>query len=430
MKIAVVGSGISGMLAAYLLASRHEVTLFEREGRLGGHTNTVRVRHEGRELAVDTGFIVFNERNYPNFCRLLHHLGVACRPTTMSFSVRDPARNFEYGGSSPAGVIGPWSNLLRPRWWRVVGGVARLGRTGTRALAGAGPHETLADLARTGSISRAVLEDYLLPMAAAIWSAPQRAMLDFPAGFLLRFFDNHGMLDLRERPRWRTVRGGSGSYIEAMRPVLDPITRLNAPVLGVRRDGGGVTVRSPGVAERFDQVVLATHSDQALAVLEDPSVDEREVLGAMPFQTNDTVLHTDARQLPTCRRCWGAWNYRLSGDPARPVAVTYNMSMLQGLDTREPLCVTLNDAGTIDPGKVIARFRYDHPLYTVEGERARARRGQISGFHARTHYCGAYWRNGFHEDGVVSALRVCEAFGVSLDTLGTRPTPAPGEVAA
>ena len=430
MRIAVVGSGISGMLAAYLLSHRHEVTLFERDVRLGGHTNTVKVRHEGRELAVDTGFIVFNRRNYPGFCRLLEHLGVESRPTTMSFSFSDPACSFEYGGSSLGGVIGPWTNLLRPRWWRVVGGISRLARTGKGALADAAPHETIADLARSGRISQAVLDDYLLPMAAAIWSAPHRAMLEFPAQFLLRFFDNHGMLDLRERPQWRTVLGGSSAYIDAMRPVLEPITRLSTPVLAVSRRGQGVAVRTERGEERFDEVVLATHADQALAVLEDPSGDERAVLGAMPFQTNDTVLHTDARLLPTRRRCWAAWNYRLTDDPDRPVAVTYNMSILQGLDTDEPLCVTLNDTASIEPGRILARFRYDHPLYTLEGDRARARWEQISGRHTRTHYCGAYWRNGFHEDGVFSALRVCEAFGVSLDTLGVQSRAEPEEAAA
>ncbi|MFG0259377.1 MAG: NAD(P)/FAD-dependent oxidoreductase [Phycisphaerales bacterium JB041] len=430
MSIAVAGSGISGMLAAYLLSQEHDVTLFERDARLGGHTNTVRVTHEGRELAVDTGFIVFNERNYPNFCRLLRHLGVDSRPTTMSFSLRDPVRKFEYGGSSLPGVVGPVSNLLRPRWWRVVGGVARLGGAGKSALAAAAPNETIADLARSGRISQAVLDDYMLPMAAAIWSAPREAMLDFPARFLLRFFDNHGMLDLRERPEWRTVRGGSCAYVQAMLPTLEPITRLNAPVLGIRRDDAGVEVRTARGHERFDHIVLATHADQALALLEDPSPEEAAILGAMPFQTNDTVLHTDARQLPTRRRCWAAWNYRLTGDSARPVSVTYNMSILQGLKTRDPLCVTLNDTDAIDPGKIIARFRYDHPLYSLEGDRARARWDQISGHHTRTHYCGAYWRNGFHEDGVVSALRVCEAFGVSLDAPGEGRAPTPEEIAA
>lgn len=430
MRIAVAGSGISGMLAAYLLASEHEVTLFEREDRLGGHTNTLTVRHEGRELAVDTGFIVFNERNYPNFCRLLDHLRVESRPTTMSFSLRDPPRNFEYGGSSLPGLIGPASNLLRPRWWRVVVGVARLGGAGKRALADAAPGETIADLARSGRISRAVLDDYLIPMAAAIWSAPRDATLQFPARFLLRFFDNHGMLDLRERPQWRTVRAGSRAYVDAMRPVLEPITRLSTPVLGVRRDARGVTVRTDAGDDRFDHLVLAAHADQALALLDDPTPDEREILAALPFQTNDTVLHTDARLLPARRRCWAAWNYRLTGDAARPVAVTYNMSILQGLDTREPLCVTLNDTDSIDPRKVIAHFRYDHPLYTLDGDRARARWEQISGHHTRTHYCGAYWRNGFHEDGVVSALRVCEAFGVSLDSLRAPAGPTIQEAAA
>lgn len=416
MRIAVVGAGISGLVCAYLLAGEHEVVLFEREGRLGGHTHTVEIEHEGRCLAVDTGFIVFNERNYPNFCRLVGRLGVGSRETTMSFSVRDGATGFEYGGSSLAGVVGPWTNLMRPRWWRVVRGVARLGRDGKALLASVDEGTTIGDLYRSGRFSRGFLDDYLWPMAAAIWSAPRDALLAFPASFFLRFFDNHGMLDLRERPVWRTVEGGSRSYVEAMLGRIGETARVGEGVRRIERDADGVRVWSGEgrEAERFDHVIVAAHSDQALAMLGDATAAEREVLGAMPYQGNDVVLHTDASVLPRRRRCWAAWNYRLTGEASRPVAVTYNMTMLQGLGTRTPVCVTLNDTGAIDPARVLGRYEYHHPLYTVEGERARLRWGEISGLARRTHYCGAYWGNGFHEDGVVSGLRVCEAFGVGL----------------
>lgn len=413
MRIAVVGSGISGLTCAYLLAPEHDVTLFEKDDRLGGHTNTVTVSHEGSAISVDTGFIVFNERNYPNFCRLLDRLGVASRPTTMSFSVRDDADGFEYGGSSLAGLIGPVGNLLRPRWWSVMRGVARLGRTGPAALAELPGDATVAELCRAGPFSEAFLDGYLLPMAAAIWSAPRDDLMRFPARFLLRFFDNHGMLDLRRRPQWRTIVGGSHCYIDAMLGVLSACARTGCPVESVRRERDAVLVRSAFGQERFDEIILAGHADDSLALLDDATPAEHEVLSAMPYQSNDVVLHTDAALLPRRARCWAAWNYRLSDDSARPAVVTYNMTILQGLRTRIPLCVTLNATERIAPAKIIRRFTYAHPLYSLPGEAARSRWAEINGVN-RTHYCGAYWGNGFHEDGVNSALRVCERLGVTL----------------
>ncbi len=410
MKIAIIGSGISGLTCAYLLAQRHDVTLFERDDRLGGHTSTVEVDHEGRQLAVDTGFIVFNARNYPNFVRLLTKLGVASRSTTMSFSVRDDRSRFEYGGSSISGVIGPWTNLLRPRWWRVVRGVTSLGRQGKALLRELDETATIADLCASGRFSNAFLNDYLLPMASSIWSAPREALLDFPARFVLQFFDNHGMLDLRERPVWRTIVNGSKTYVEAMKKAIGPCVRLNSPVLAVHRSDRETVVQLEHGDEAFDALILACHSDQALSLLADPTQAERDVLGALPYQPNDVVLHTDPSALPTRQRCWAGWNYRVTGQVDRPVVVTYNMSILQGLDTRTPLCVTLNDTDSIDPDRIVARFRYDHPLSTLSGEAARDRWQEISGAN-RTLYCGAYWGNGFHEDGVVSALRVCKPLG-------------------
>lgn len=411
MKIAVIGAGISGLVCAFHLSRAHDIVLFEKDQRLGGHTSTITVLHEGRTLAVDTGFIVFNHRNYPRFCELLDRLGVASRPTSMSFSVRDDATGFEYGGQSVAGVIGHWSNLLRPRWWRVIRGVSSLGRAGKAVLSRIGHDATIADLYASGAFPRGFMDDYLLPMAAAIWSAPRATLMEFPARFFLRFFDNHGMLDLRQRPQWRTVEGGSHRYIDAMMSVIGRAARVGSGVDRVTRRPDGVLVHSRGQTHRFDHVVLAAHSDQALAMLADPTPAERDILAAMPYQSNLTVAHTDARLLPRRRACWAAWNYRLHADPTRPVGVTYNMSILQGLNTSTPVCVTLNDATGIDPDRILERFTYHHPLYTLAGERARARWHEISGV-ARTHYCGAYWGNGFHEDGVVSALRVCESLGV------------------
>ncbi len=412
MRIAVVGAGISGLVCAYLLAGAYEIVLYEQEESLGGHTNTVTVSHEGRSIPVDTGFIVFNERNYPNFCALLRRLGVASRPTTMSFSISDDQSGFEYGGSSIGGIIGPWSNLFRPRWWRVMSGVAGLGRNGKALLVDLGPEATIGDLYQSGRFTRGFLDDYLLPMAAAIWSAPREALLRFPARFFLRFFDNHGMLDLRQRPQWRVIDGGSRKYIEAMLGVIGRSARTSERVVSIRRTSDGVFVNTMSSQDSFDQVILASHADQSLAMLADARDAEREILGVLPYQSNEVVLHTDQRLLPRRRRCWAAWNYRLTGDPVRPSAVTYNMTILQGLRTRTPLCVSLNDTEAIDPGLILARFTYHHPLYSLAGDRARTRWNEVSGVN-RTYYCGAYWGNGFHEDGVVSALRVCEQLGVS-----------------
>lgn len=413
MKLAIVGSGVSGLVCAYLLSPHHEVTLLEKEPRIGGHTHTVHVQHEGRSFDVDTGFIVFNERNYPLFCRLLDRLGVRSRPTTMSFSVHDEATGFEYGGTSIAGAIGPCSNLLRPRWWTVAAGIATLGTKGRSLLAEAGSTATIGDLYRSGRLSQGFLNDYLVPMAAAIWSAPRDTLLQFPARFMLRFFDNHGMLDLRERPQWRTIQGGSHAYIKAMKPVLDRCTIVHTLVESIRRGPDGVEVWAGGRRQRFDRVIIAAHSDEALRLLADATNDETSVLREMPYQANDVILHTDPSLLPRRRRCWAAWNYRIAPDPSAPIAVTYNMSILQGLDTRTPICVSLNAADRVDPARTIQRHTFHHPVYTIAGDAARARWNQISGVH-RTHFCGAYWGNGFHEDGVASAVRVCEQLGVHL----------------
>ncbi|TVQ63756.1 MAG: FAD-dependent oxidoreductase [Phycisphaerales bacterium] len=438
MRIAIVGAGVSGLTCAYLLREGHEVTLFEREVRLGGHTNTLRVRHEGRDVDVDTGFIVFNERNYPNFTRLLARLGVASQPSTMTFSVRDEATGFEYGGDSWRGLFARRRNLVSPRFWSMARGVARFARVGKAMLENAADETTLGELFERGGWSRAFREDYLVPMASAIWSAPREATLAMPARFFLAFFDNHGMLDLRERPQWRTIPGGSRRYVEAMRATFADRVRLAAPVTRVRRLPDAVEVTAAdGAGERYDEVIIAAHADEALAMLADATEAERAVLGAMPYQANEAVLHWDESLLPRRRAAWSGWNYRLNGDhragagdpsaqrgvPGREpgvvprklpgVGVTYDLTILQSLPTTTHLCVTLNESSRIDPAKVHARLEYHHPLYTVEGMAARQRRAEVCGVN-RTHYCGAYWGNGFHEDGVVSALRVCERFGATL----------------
>lgn len=413
MRFAVVGSGVSGLVSAYLLSREHEVTLLERSGRLGGHTNTAEIEHEGRRVAVDTGFIVFNERNYPGLCRLFEVLGVASQDAPMSFSAHDPTTGFEYGGNSWRGLVARKRNLVSPRFWRLARGMVRFARQGKRLASGIVEGESLEAFARRAGLSASFVDDYLVPMGAAIWSASPGATRAMPASHFIRFFDNHGMIDLRERPRWRTVTGGSQRYIDKMCAGWSVDVRTGFAVESVSREAGGVRIRAGGESAEFDHVVLACHSDQALSILDDPTGAEREVLGSLPYGANEAVLHSDERLLPKRRAAWSAWNYRLGGDADSPVAVTYDLSILQSIPSVTHLCVTLNGTDRVDPALVHGRWTYDHPCYTEASVAARARWGEISG-RGRTHYCGAYWGNGFHEDGVQSALRVCRGFGAEL----------------
>lgn len=419
MNIAVIGAGISGLLCAHQLNDRHDVTLFEAAPSLGGHTNTAIVNHEGRDIPVDTGFIVYNERNYPNFTRLLSKLGVETQPSTMSFSVHDERDGFEYGGHSLAGLLAQPANLLSPRFLKTMNGIRRLAGISKESIDALTEFDTLGDVARRWSLTPECVENYLIPMGAAIWSAPRAAMLAFPARFFFSFFQNHGMLDLSERPSWRTITGGSRSYVEKITAPFRDRCRVGARVERVRRERTHVEIHIAGDApQRFEEVIFACHSDQALALLADPAPAERDILSAIPYQPNDTVLHTDERLLPNRRAAWSAWNYRLRPSADEPVVVTYNLTMLQSLGTRVPLCVTLNGTSAIDPAKILRRYTYHHPVYTIDGMRARARHSEISAVN-RTHYCGAYWFNGFHEDGVNSALRVCAHFGAGEIHRGT-----------
>jgi predicted NAD/FAD-binding protein len=408
MQIAVVGSGISGLVAAHLLQRDHEITVFEANDYIGGHTHTVEVQLDGEHMAVDTGFIVYNERNYPNFTKLLEQLGVATQPSTMSFSVRLEQPELEYNGSTLRQLFVQRRNLLRPRFYRMIADIMRFNKSAPVAIENGAASLTLGEYIDSARYSREFVDHYLVPMGAAIWSSPAASVLDMPAEFFVRFFKNHGMLTIDDRPEWRTVAGGSSRYVDRLiAPFADRI-RLRDPAHRIRRTDSHVLVND----ERFDEVVLACHSDQALRMLADPSDAEREILGAIPYQANQVVLHTDTRVLPRRPAAWAAWNYHTSGRPEDPVGVTYNMNMLQSLTASQTLCVTLNDIATIAHEHIIASFSYTHPLFTPEGIRAQQRHAEISS-HNRTHYCGAYWRNGFHEDGVVSALTVASEFGVS-----------------
>jgi predicted NAD/FAD-binding protein len=413
MKFAIVGAGISGLAAAHLLAREHEITVFEAGERPGGHANTVRVDTEDATHHVDTGFIVFNDRNYPNFERLIASLRVPWQPSDMSFGVSDGG-DFEYSGASPNGLFAKRAHLVTPWFHRMVADLVRFNREARALLRAAGDGPSLGHWLDELRFSRAFVERLIVPQASAVWSADPRQMWSFPARFLVEFFDNHGMLGFRDRPRWRTIAGGSRAYVEALVAPWRERLRLGTPVQAVTRADDHVVVRPRGgEPERFDHVVLAVHSDQALRLLGDASDREREILGAIPYQANEAVLHTDVRLLPRRRRAWASWNYHLLAEPSGLATVTYHMNRLQALRADREFMVTLNRSEAIDPARVLRRFRYAHPVYTAAGARAQARVHEISGV-GRTHFCGAYWGYGFHEDGVVSGLRVARRFGLAL----------------
>lgn len=415
-RIAVIGAGVSGLTAAWLLSDRHDVTVFEAGNYAGGHTNTKLVNAGGRDWPVNTGFIVFNDWTYPNFIRLMNRLGVASEESDMSFSVDSPANGLQYNGTSLNTLFAQRKNLVNLPFLKMVREILRFNRQ-TRADLEAGvldDRETLGAYLDRHGFSRYFRNYYIVPMGSAIWSAPEVVLERFPIRFFLQFFNNHGMLSVDDRPQWRVISGGSATYVERMMDRLQEQTWLNSPVESVTREEDGVTLTVQGKAYRFDQVIFGCHSDQALAMLKDPTERETEILSAIPYQDNDVVLHTDSRLLPSNRRAWAAWNYYIPQRPDQPVSVTYNMNILQNFhDAPETFCVTLNRSQDIDPARVIERYTYAHPVFSLEAVAAQQRYGEI-GNQNRTHYCGAYWFNGFHEDGVRSALRVTEALGVSL----------------
>ncbi|MFV0928530.1 NAD(P)/FAD-dependent oxidoreductase [Pseudomonas palmensis] len=415
MKIAIIGSGIAGLTCAHLLQRQHAITLYESSDRIGGHTHTVDVQLGERHYAVDTGFIVFNDWTYPNFIRLLDQLGIASRPTEMSFSVHDPQTAHEYNGNTLNSLFAQRRNLLSPPFWGMLYDILRFNRQALNDLEQQRVNDTLSlgDYLYMNGYGERFIDHYIVPMGAAIWSMPLAQMLGFPLQFFVRFFKHHGLLSVNDRPQWRVVEGGSRSYLAPLCAPFAERIRLNCPVLGVTRDADGVSLFSRAGMERYDKVVFACHSDQALLMLHDPSQAEREILGALRYADNDVVLHTDTRLLPRRPLAWASWNYRLGGSPSQPAAVTYNMNILQGIDAPQTFCVSLNQTGAIDPGKVLGRYTYAHPQFSLAGVRAQARHAELCGAR-HSYYCGAYWGNGFHEDGVVSALRVADQFGEQL----------------
>jgi predicted NAD/FAD-binding protein len=409
MRIAIIGAGISGLACAHTLHRDHEFVVFEAAARAGGHANTVDVETDDGRFAVDTGFIVFNDRNYPSFERILDELGVASQPSQMSFGVSDGA-DFEYNGASPNGLFAYRGHLRDRTFYGMVGDLIRFNRD-CKALLASDADPTLAQWLEQRGYSDAFIERLIVPQVSAVWSTDPGQMWSFPARFLAEFFDNHGMFEFRRRPRWRTVSGGSRAYVDAItRPWGDRL-RLATPVDEVVRADTHVSVTPrDGAPEEFDAVVFACHSDQALKILADPTDGERDLLGAIPYRRNEAVLHTDRSLLPRRRRAWASWNYHLDREAPDLPTVTYHMNRLQSLASTEQLCVTLNRTHAIDAAKVIATIDYAHPVYTREGIAAQARVHEISGVN-RTHFCGAYWGSGFHEDGAASGLRAAREIG-------------------
>jgi uncharacterized protein len=417
MKIAIVGTGISGLVAAHLLHPEHEITVYEAGERVGGHSHTVEVESGGESHWIDTGFIVFNDRNYPNFERLLEQLGVRSQPSHMGFSVSDGRGGFEYAGT-PRGIFARKSHLLSPAFLGMLRDWRRFNREAQALIGMNGTAPSLGRWLEEQGFSRHFIDRLIVPQASAVWSADPEQMWSFPASFMAEFFDNHGMFNLRDRPHWRTVQGGSRSYVEAITAPWRDRIRLRAPVRSIERLGEGARIAAEGCeSEHFDQVVIATHSDQTLAMLADPSEAEREILGAIPYQRNEAVLHTDTSLLPRRRTAWASWNFHLAPEPAGGrTTVTYWMNNLQRLRANREFLLTLNRSEAIDPAKVLRRFTYEHPIYTAEGVAAQNQHREISGVR-HTHYCGAYWGWGFHEDGVLSAIRACERIAPTTDPL-------------
>lgn len=426
MRIAVIGSGIAGLASAWLLSRGNDVTLYEADDRLGGHTHTHRIELQGRRFEVDTGFIVHNPRHYPLLTSLFEELGVASQPTTMSFSVRNESSGLEYNATDLDSLFCQRRNLASPRFWGMLRDLSRFYRESPALLDVAGEGPTLGEYLDAHGFGAMFRDDHLVPMASALWSSPSSRILAFPAKYLVTFMANHQMLQVSDRPQWRVVRGGSSRYIDAMRARWQVRERPSTPVRMLLRTGAGATVMTDDDAEHYDHVVIACHSDQALQLLGDASDTERSVLGAIAYQANDTVLHTDARLLPRNPKAWAAWNALVPRDAGDACTVSYCMNLLQNLDAPEPLIVTLNRTDRIDPARILRRMRYHHPVYNHASVAAQARRAEIQG-HRHTWFAGAYWGWGFHEDGMRSAVDVANALGAAWTP---RATPANEPAAA
>ena len=415
MKIAIIGSGISGLTSAYLLNRKHDVTIFEANDYIGGHTHTHNIDIDGSSYSVDTGFIVYNEKTYPNFIKLLDELNIERQLSTMGFSVKSATQDYEYAGESLNTLFAKRSNIFRISFWRMLYEMYHFGKKADSHGCGLDVSMTLGDYLIDKNYSSEFINYFIIPMGAAIWSTPANRVLNMPAYFFIKFFYNHGMLEIKNRPNWWVVKNGSSEYIKKIILGFEDKIYLSTPVHKVSRveDGVEIVLSKNENTLKFDCVVFATHSDQALDILDDPSDAEQDILSSIPYQKNKILLHTDSSVLPRRKLAWASWNYQLDSDPNSPVILTYNMNILQTIEANKTFCVTLNDNDSVNKNRILKKITYHHPLFTVNAIEAQKRKSEISGVN-NTYYCGAYWRNGFHEDGVVSALDVCSSFGEKL----------------
>ena len=414
MKIAIIGTGISGLTSAYLLSKEHSVHVYESQDYIGGHVHTIPVHLNGLSYEIDTGFIVFNDRTYPNFNKLLNQINVLSKPTSMSFSVKCEKTGLEYNGTSINGLFAQRLNLLKPSFLLMVKDILRFNRDAKVFLNDSVEEITFGEFLKRGGYSNSLKNNYALPMASAIWSAKSKVIENANFRFFAQFFENHGMLNVNDRPQWRVIKGGSKQYtLKLIEPFKNNI-RINSPVDKIIRKNEGIeVVFNKQQKELYDRVIIATHSDQALKMIENPSHEEREILSAIPYQTNVAHLHWDCSVLPKQKNAWASWNYFKPNKLKDETTVTYYMNMLQSLNIPSNICVSLNIEEHIDPKKIYKKIIYQHPVFTSQAILAQKRHKEIDGVD-KIHFCGAYWGSGFHEDGINSALSVCKAFGRSL----------------
>lgn len=416
-NIAIIGSGVSGLTAAYLLSKKHHVTVFEKNDRIGGHTATVNIEKEGEEFAIDTGFIVFNDKTYPNFLALLSEIGIGKQATEMSFSVHNCQTGLEYNGHNLNTLFAQRRNLFRPKFWLLVKEILRFNKLCKHVYKSQAYQSglTLGQFLSQNNFSSFFAQHYILPMGAAIWSSSLAQMEDFEFRFFVQFFHNHGLLNIADRPQWYVIPNGSKSYLAPLcKPFANNI-KLNADISRVSRVNDKIKIDfDTAESEVFDEIVIACHSDQALALLDDATDKEKSILSAMPYSENSVVLHTDKKLLPQREKAWASWNYQLSEDRDKAASVSYNMNILQGIKSSHTFCVTLNQKEDIDPNTILREFTYHHPIFSTESIAAQKQRGKICGIN-HTHFAGAYWHNGFHEDGVRSAVEVAKRFDCFLE---------------
>ncbi|MDH5368605.1 MAG: FAD-dependent oxidoreductase [Gammaproteobacteria bacterium] len=410
MKIAIIGTGIAGNVAAYYLNKKHDIKVFEANDYVGGHSHTHDILMNGSEYAVDTGFIVFNNKTYPHFTKLLKELEVEVQPSNMSFSVKCEKSGLEYNGTTLNSLFSQRSNLFKPSFYRMIKDILRFNKESVEELKLGNADVSLGEFLSERNYGSKFIEQYLIPMGAAVWSANPEQMMAFPAGFFIRFFHNHGMLSVNDRPQWYVIKGGSKEYVKKLTSSFSDKINTEFSVKSVKRSVNGVElILQNGYVQYFDEVFIATHSDQALAMLDDSSEIEKSVLSKIPYQQNEAILHTDKSILPKKKLAWAAWNYHILGNKQDKVALTYNMNILQSLDSNEEFCVTLNNEDAINPNKIIKKIKYAHPIFTPDGIAAQKKQREING-QQHTYFCGAYWRFGFHEDGVWSALQALKHF--------------------